>query len=615
MQSHPRSAPRRAIAAFAFLLLAAPARAVDMIEYYHAGLDHYFITRFANEIQDLDSGTLRGWVRTGQSIQVFDAGDSRLAGSLPVCRFYGNPARGLDSHFYSLPAECAEVKVRFGADWLLESDDVMRVHPVDGTGQCPANTKPVYRLWNQRRDVNHRYTTDATVVDAMLAKGYRLEGIGSPRPVVFCAANIASASQAPACTVAASSTSLVLGAALSLSANCNGAPTRYEWLQCSALTPDACIALSECASATTSCAPVGRQQGSVLYTLRASNGGGTGRASVSVTWLPANTLPSSCALTASSTSLAVNSTLTLTASCTNGPTAYTWTGCTSSTSVCTISESTVGARTYAVSARNAAGAGTPASVIVAWQAPVTSLPVCTLTASPTSPFAGSFATLTANCSQTPTSYSFVNCSEVSGNTCRASNASTGPVTYSVTASNSLGTSAPASITLNWENPPPGGADLCGGYSQVKRFDLIWGGHINTNDPGGGFKADGVLVLRLVVPPNATGTSIPGVVSAVEFAGDVVPRIMSLSTSACDFRGFVPGVFPTPDPTGATRPMAWGFGVAPNTQFGLVGMAVSAPKLAPGQVYYVNIRNREYSNGQLTCAAEECNMRITVREPQ
>ena len=53
-------------------------------------------------------------------LQVFDEGDTRLANSVPVCRFYGNPARGLDSHFYSAsPDECAAVQQRFPDDWLL----------------------------------------------------------------------------------------------------------------------------------------------------------------------------------------------------------------------------------------------------------------------------------------------------------------------------------------------------------------------------------------------------------------------------------------------------------------------------------------------------------------
>ena len=35
------------------------------IEYYHAALDHYFISASATDISALDSGMFIGWSRTG----------------------------------------------------------------------------------------------------------------------------------------------------------------------------------------------------------------------------------------------------------------------------------------------------------------------------------------------------------------------------------------------------------------------------------------------------------------------------------------------------------------------------------------------------------------------
>ena len=46
-------------------------------------------------------------------------------------------------------------------------------------------------------------------------------------------------------------------------------------------------------------------------------------------------------------------------------------------------------------------------------------------------------------------------------------------------------------------------------------NLVWGGFVDTNDPGGGFEDDMVLVGRLTVPANATGTTNRGVISVVE----------------------------------------------------------------------------------------------------
>ena len=60
--------------------------------------------------------------------------------------------------------------------------------PDIATGACPAGTTPVFRLWNQRADSNHRYTTDANVRAQMLAKGYVSEGYG-PLGTAMCAAN------------------------------------------------------------------------------------------------------------------------------------------------------------------------------------------------------------------------------------------------------------------------------------------------------------------------------------------------------------------------------------------------------------------------------------------
>ena len=46
---------------------------------------------------------------------------------------------------------------------------------------------PVFRLWNQRFDSNHRYTTSQVLVAQMQAKGYVLEG-ERPNLAVMCAA-------------------------------------------------------------------------------------------------------------------------------------------------------------------------------------------------------------------------------------------------------------------------------------------------------------------------------------------------------------------------------------------------------------------------------------------
>lgn len=159
---------------------AIPAR---IVEYYHAGLDHYFVTADAGELAALDDGHVKGWKRTGQTMGVA-AAPYDAAGA--VCRFYLPPASG-DSHFYSASAqECADVGAKFPS-FVLESEAVFAAAlPDRATGACATGMLPVYRLWNARADSNHRYTADPAIRAAMIARGYVAEGYGA-EGVAFCA--------------------------------------------------------------------------------------------------------------------------------------------------------------------------------------------------------------------------------------------------------------------------------------------------------------------------------------------------------------------------------------------------------------------------------------------
>ncbi|MCC6197414.1 MAG: hypothetical protein IT518_23425 [Burkholderiales bacterium] len=161
----------------------AQGRLVEVVEFYNQKLDHYFISSLQGDIEALDSGRLAGWARSGYTFKAYDAPASGMS---PVCRFYIPPAAG-DSHFYSAsPSECAEVLQKFPA-FVYESPAVMYAGLPDlASGACPAGSTPVYRLWNQRADSNHRYTTDTSVRSTMVARGYVPEGYG-PDGVAMCA--------------------------------------------------------------------------------------------------------------------------------------------------------------------------------------------------------------------------------------------------------------------------------------------------------------------------------------------------------------------------------------------------------------------------------------------
>jgi hypothetical protein len=161
----------------------APPNTTYAIEYYHAALDHYFITMLPSEIAALDGGRFVGWARTGQAIKVHAEPNSS---SSPVCRIYLPPLYG-DSHFFSAsPAECSEVVDRFPY-FMYESGNVFYIDLPDTlTGACPGGTIPVYRVWNNRIDTNHRYTTSRAVRDHMVLSGHVAEGCG-PDAVIMCA--------------------------------------------------------------------------------------------------------------------------------------------------------------------------------------------------------------------------------------------------------------------------------------------------------------------------------------------------------------------------------------------------------------------------------------------
>jgi hypothetical protein len=158
----------------------APDPAVPVaVEYYNAALAHYFLTAFPEEAAFLDAGGLNGaWQRTGYAFVVWNAGEG---GTVDVCRLFGTPGVGPNTHFYTgFAPECASL--RANPLWTYERIAFpMRLPVADA---CPAPTRPVYRLYNNPATlaaVNHRYTTDGAVYIAMQAQGWIGEG------VAFCA--------------------------------------------------------------------------------------------------------------------------------------------------------------------------------------------------------------------------------------------------------------------------------------------------------------------------------------------------------------------------------------------------------------------------------------------
>ena len=163
------------------------ASSVQVVEYYSATLDHYFISAGPAEIANVDRGAAGDWKRTGLRFVAWSSASDAPPGAVPVCRFY---ARGPNSHFYTASRqECEELKAleisqRAQAQaqgkpflgWAYETIAFWALVPQNG--QCPGGLKPVWRSYNNRAlqmDSNHRLTMDPSQRAAM-ATGWIDEG-------------------------------------------------------------------------------------------------------------------------------------------------------------------------------------------------------------------------------------------------------------------------------------------------------------------------------------------------------------------------------------------------------------------------------------------------------
>jgi hypothetical protein len=158
-----------------------------VVEYYANTTGHYFLTAGPSDITGLDPGTLT-WKRTGQGFKAWLRRSDAPAAAVPVCRFY---AGGPNSHFYTgVAADCealkslealqrseASAKGMSFLGWQFEQIAFYALVPVNG--QCPGDTYPVYRAYNQRgiyNDSNHRFMADWLERSAMFAAGWADEG-------------------------------------------------------------------------------------------------------------------------------------------------------------------------------------------------------------------------------------------------------------------------------------------------------------------------------------------------------------------------------------------------------------------------------------------------------
>lgn len=151
-------------------------------EFWNEHLDHYFMAAGQGEIDGILAGAAGpGWRLTGESFKVWPQMPAdTFVGVGPVCRFYGVPAGGPNSHFFTASAQECEI-VKGAGGWFYEGIGFY-IRPVVGPGnlrQCPNGYLSVNRAYNNRaaqNDSNHRFTTSDSTIREMEGKGWAVEG-------------------------------------------------------------------------------------------------------------------------------------------------------------------------------------------------------------------------------------------------------------------------------------------------------------------------------------------------------------------------------------------------------------------------------------------------------
>jgi YVTN family beta-propeller protein len=150
-------------------------------EFYEAAFNLYFHTDVEIETRLLSDGVFDdAWHRTFEFFRVWT---SVGPGRVPVCRFFSASFGSKSSHFYTpYPSECLALQTNpaLAAVWVLETNALYYLKLTDASGNCPAGTAPLYRVYNNGMGgaPGHRYTANRATRDHMLTLGWVPEGNG-----------------------------------------------------------------------------------------------------------------------------------------------------------------------------------------------------------------------------------------------------------------------------------------------------------------------------------------------------------------------------------------------------------------------------------------------------
>ena len=152
---------------------------IQVVEYFHRGSNHYFMTGSSDDQRLLDATAAAGqFARTGRSFSAWStAAIGRPADTVPVARFF-SPA--LASHvFTSNPADISALRAlpatATAAGFVDEGIAFFAMQPENK--RCATGLKAIYRAYNNRPDGNHRYSNDVAVQAAMVTTGFLNEDV------------------------------------------------------------------------------------------------------------------------------------------------------------------------------------------------------------------------------------------------------------------------------------------------------------------------------------------------------------------------------------------------------------------------------------------------------
>jgi hypothetical protein len=156
-----------------------PPPLVNVTEFFHPTLNHYQLA-----VGDTERGTLTstGWIATGDTFRAL--GQASCYGGVNVFRFTRALGKRRGSRFLTTDtAECGLVR-KSSAVWRPLDVPFYATVPDGGRCQTVDGALAVFRAYNGREtfnDMNHRYTTSFATYNAMIAQGWKGEGIA------FCA--------------------------------------------------------------------------------------------------------------------------------------------------------------------------------------------------------------------------------------------------------------------------------------------------------------------------------------------------------------------------------------------------------------------------------------------